>query len=1724
MREQVISSTHAFSEKCMHNASKAPILVALLFILPMLASIPTAPVVDEPMMTSGRQMSPDVAVTDLHVTTPSVEVSGVPTLSPENHIIRVGILNIGGSTADGEVTLRIDGVLVDNRTVSLNPGASANHLLYWDASSIVDSGLEIAASWEPDTGSSDSNTSNNELALTNVNVVALEDATDIADSLPEDGGSLARAMWEGAITAVNTGNQPVDATAVLTLNPSLGGPAVTLSSSTVELLPGSLASPPEPQNITISFDGSNLEGDYTLGGHILVSGVTQQAVTIESRIVNFVALRASLLPANNRNVDPGSQTTLNFILQNSGSVTDDFVVLQSNTSDPGDYWVNDSAIDSTGSIYSVSSPLTVAAGDTEAIQINVDIPEDASNGDSVLVTVTVQSVSAGYILEATTMVMSGGTYSSEIFQNHSHETGENFANITPGSPRTLEYTLKNTGTAPAQFQIDVGATEAVPFWTIHSPVTITDVLLPNETRTIPVTITTPGLQMPLNPSWKVSSIEEVDLIVQAISLEGGVPSSNQTTILIDSIVELDITVTGQANDITVNDITGGNFNRWVSFEVTIVHNLGTDDTLAQVSISPSDISDSTAACTSQGMKFIQDTPQAGSSSAECQRWVPAIAPSTMELQPGEVGYGTAALAFNPNPAEFPYPAAGTLSLEFEATSDWGTFPGTLSRNATASVSLSIEELWSAEMISSGVSVGDPGSSISANLTLKNTGNDIANFTLGYVPKPDWTISLTTPAANMLQSRTNLFPDNGTGGRAFQDQFEVIVTAIPPASASADEVHEIWVYANASETGELLAYAPALMRLTEVVSAELYPIKSNAVIASSEGEDLSETNRVGQKTIITVLNNTGNTNISYDLELENPDIDKIQVCFNENTEGGCELTMSQLVPPGSQAIVRVYAKASLLARADVIQGFNITASYNGSILSSSEWNVQVAPDHRIDFIGATSFEVAPGNSVDVELTLINRGNLMETLNLTADFGDSKNWTYTVNESAFTIEPEASHKVMLTITLPALNDGGEILEAYVVHNITLRAVNITDPFPTWPTQITVNGTVQNVPLSERVGVGGGVPAGSKTLQVEVLPVFDVQLVDSPERIAVVPGVEREVSFVMENKGNAEMQLSVQWQTDDIDPSMDRFKVENNLGSTTLSLLVGQTSSFTFTFSTLQSDHFKGETGTFTLTRSPIGIDVDSQQDSIQIIVVRAQTDDEYLFSFDSAGEYACDGDQSDNCRQIEIPWTNINSWGSTFSQERSYTLAMNGKKDPYDSAADLPERLVPSGNNPQTEWAMSIDHDTSNGMGMCQLADNDGLGIAATTSTVETCNSNWELDPTSPYDGGSREGHGGTIVLQIMIPNKLNPAAGDGWDIYLQIRNPDEATNTEFSTDLTVKIRMSDSTDPLVQSISFRGEGSEGEGTWIDVTVINAGNAMMPSGIKVMLDCMDTAYAAISNPYSTIEIPVLSPGGNATASWPVQLNPIPWYSASETLDCTASLLYPTEVMLMGGVFGNSVDNDNLEADLQIKSWTPPTIEISGVSMPAALAAGLAILFMALSLLRQGMDESEGRLHASAYVAAMAFGTISLSGIATWLTVICAIASVSFAGLIAWLSSSELQAIHDDRKKSRIGTRSLLEDHDKEQKNTRNELRAIISFAPFAFLPFVLVTPALAIDMGMNSLLSVIMFVALSPVLVHMILRFLDKSYDTLYSDLADIELRAIRIKKILGRAGNKPGGGQ
>jgi len=1689
------------------NACTAAFLVALLFLLPLLANAPGESVQPTVLPSSGKNTDADVAVTDLSVTTPSVMVSGVPTLAPQIHIIRVTIQNIGGSAADGNLTLKVNGVLVDSRNVSINPIQQEVHLLYWDAS--VGSGYNLRAEWVVDGSSTDSDSSNDEMALTGIAVVPVEDAEPIADSLPVDGQNVARALWVGAITVVNTGNQNVTVTAQLTLTSSISGDQTPVTSDTATVIAGSLANPPEPQNISLSFDGTNLEGTYTLGGSLLITGAGSSSVTIESRTVTFTTMTATLIAANDRNLDPGASSTLNFILQNSGTEDDSFTVIQSNTSTGAPYWVVAPV-----NMHCSTCPagvLEVSAGATSAIQVEVAVPVTAGLGEAVSVTISVQSVAMGYLLEATTTVMAGGLYEASIMQNHSYiqpgtgpGTGvpavyvEDFANITPGTDRTIDYTLKNTGTAPTQYQINVGATQPVPYWNIFSAVTITDVVMPGQERTIPVTIITPEIEMPLDPSWKVSADLQINLAIQAIPLEGGVPATNQTTLIIDKYVEIDVSIIGGANDIGVDDFLSGNTDRYVDFAVELKNNLGSDDTATQVQFTPISVNGELPGHGKTFVNFGESTVD--TAGFEHTRWTASMVPSSMEVRPGQTGYGTIAISHHSN-TDFPYPAAGVFSYSFEATSGWAGFPGAVTKNSTGQASFSIAEMTSAELTSGPAVVGDPATPIATTMTMKNTGNHVQDFTVGHLPVPGWTVQISKPAINSVKSRTNLYPL--VEGVDNSDSNSFTVTATPPASASADRTHEIWIAINATTTKpddnkarcqlrggnwvqsatnasqfdciELLAQAPAYFQLTELVSAELIPDNSTAII-----------DRLGQTTIMLQLNNSGNSNKTFNLSLHNHDTDKIQVSFAD--DGTVETNKSQLVAPGGQAIVRVYALAGTDARADIDSKFEVAVTSGATELDRSGILVQVNPFHFIQFKMNQDYTAAPGGTLSVPINLVNLGNLMERVNITATFpSDTGNWTFEVNATNVSIEPgiDGEEAFLASITLPPL-EAGVILEAGVVHNVTIRVMNVTE----------------------------GIPIATTKVSIEVLPVFAVNVVQAPERIAIVPGYNRVVSYEIENAGNAPMSINLQWTTTDSDTEEDRFSVNAVISSTTLDLGIGESTSLTYSLAALSGDHYRNEAGTLDLIFTPLGIALDPITIQTPIEVVRVQSDEEYFLSSDSAGDYACDANPEERCRQIEIPWANIPSIGYSNEATTNYTLSRIST-----------DRLVSSTFFSKTKWTIDIDQ------GTCQMAD-EGQGLSVTPATAAACNGpGWDLPPTTPFDlVTDGEAHGGSIVIQVIIPSKLNLAPGDGWDIKLRIESPNEPSTSAFWTEFTVKLRMTDSSDPLIKSVSF-GEmssigfvpktGVEGSQTKINVLVVNAGTARMPSGTEVQLLCSPSPYATVVSLNTNRQVPDLNASGEFNAIWDVNLGSIPWYSTHENLPCTASLVFQEPV------FGNNLTNDINSLDLTIESWTTPPVAIPigdyEFKIPSAFMAGLLVLFAALVLLSRGLDEDQDRLHASAYVASMAFGIISLGNVGTWLTALCAMSAIAFAGVVAWFSSAELQTIHDDRKKARIGTRAVLEDHDKEQENTRKELRAIISLAPYAFLPFVLVTPSLTVDTNPSSLISILLFMAASPVLVHFTLRLLDKSYDRLYSELAEIELRAIKIKKILGSLGSGPRSG-
>ena len=95
MGTQAVSNGRYHMPNSSVTASKAAILMIMLFIAPLLTASPSTSIEEAPRMTSGKSTDPDVAVTDLNVTTPSVIApNGNPTLAPMEHIIRITISNL----------------------------------------------------------------------------------------------------------------------------------------------------------------------------------------------------------------------------------------------------------------------------------------------------------------------------------------------------------------------------------------------------------------------------------------------------------------------------------------------------------------------------------------------------------------------------------------------------------------------------------------------------------------------------------------------------------------------------------------------------------------------------------------------------------------------------------------------------------------------------------------------------------------------------------------------------------------------------------------------------------------------------------------------------------------------------------------------------------------------------------------------------------------------------------------------------------------------------------------------------------------------------------------------------------------------------------------------------------------------------------------------------------------------------------------------------------------------------------------------------------------------------------------------------------------------------------------------------------------------------------------------------------------------------------------------
>lgn len=1626
---------------------KAILLIALILISTMPYS-PDMLLNPDNKLSSGASNA-DVSVSELTITTPSVSLLGINVLSPMEHIIRISLVNYGGSDANGTLTLSIDdgssSTEVDTRDIYILAGQQENHLLYWDAYSATD--ISLNAIFTIDPSEVDSDSSNDYLSLL-VDVYDIEDAEILATTLPNEGTTLARAPWSGIIAVQNSGTLPVDVTAQMSLvSTAQGANPISIYSTIVQPPVGSLSNPAAVTNVDISFDATSLEGLYIISGFVQTSGADGSVTTdsLPTVTVEFEGLTATLSSPVNRNIDPGQSTTLSFLLINSGQGADTFTVTQSNLTG----WAK-----SVAEIFTISSPLSLGSGESSIIQIEVEVPLDAAVAATDRITIDVHSISNQYDLTSSAIVSAGETYEGTIIQSSTNPLGVNYVDIGPGMENkvTIDYELNNTGTAPAQYEINVGMLQAAPYWQIYSPVELTNLILPGENITIPVTITLPELEMPLQSSWKIDAGLQLQLRIQAIPTAGGIDVVASTYITVLPAVMIDIdyidldlcpesnsdgTFSFCPGDITEEEIYSGQAQRFINFEVQAKHNLdATGEGSAIVSVSQTH----------------SHTPLVvGAAPNEENKWPVTIAGGTngnFDLEIGEIGYGVLTID-SLDPPSSPYVGAGQFKVDVTANTvfDISDFNGNapITGVNNSSIKFDIPELEQAEMTLKSRGEGTPGTAITAEMILINYGNSPNNFNVSYIAEPGWTISVTNPGTIKSWSDSWGY-DVGT----IPIEKSFTVTATPPETASADKIHNIWIYASSLDTGEILAYASADFKLDELISANL-----------NTGASTSILDRLGTSTIMFELNNTGNSNQTFDLKLENSDNNYLQVSFSEDdTVIQTEKTM--LVNSGSTAIIRVYSKASKDARADQSTTFDLILSNNLNELSRKTMTVTVNPDHALNLQGNTVYYAQPGTTIQASFNLQNLGNLLEkNISFNANLPDGPQtgvWIFdTINNLSISPGVENSLDIIMNITIPDIGPN-VMLEAGGVYNIPIQIFSY-----------------------DFTGFDGNyIVLGTNNIVVNIEPYFELHVEASSDSMNLVPHQTRTFSYSVLNAGNAPALVNMNYNLAVSDNS--RWQVTfPNLPSTSFTIPIGETYEIELEITPIASDHYVGESGTFDIIFTSSDDAEETMSFSTIVQVIRVQTDDEVIVDPGSLGQgdglLPCasftDPNIEQRCSIFRIPWMHVPSLGSTDATPVNYNLTVLKL-----------ERHIDENAYPNSLWTFYVEDSL--------LMSTLGFGVTS--------------EAVQPYDTGSK------FDLTFIIPETENLAPGDGWSITFRLKNPNEPNTAAYWTDFTVDIVTTTTSDPMIKSMYFStGSLLESSSSTLIVEIKNAGDAVMPLGAEVQVSCNGKYIDSFKSGNQIV--PALASQQSFNSSWEISAKSIPWWSASEPLECIAQL---TGTAI--GVKGNHIDNDILTLELSIDSWTPPKyilkVGSNNIEIPISALISVIFLLVALYLYRNGkLDFTPSYIHLSAYSFAASMAALALTNWFSMLPLICAILTVLGSITIAWASSSELQAIHNDKKKSLTGARATMSNHDIEAKKTLKELRAIISCAPLTLLLVMLINPNLSIDMSTKGILGLFLYILITPIFIHLVLRYLDRSYGKIYGQLGMIELRAIKIKKIL-----------
>ncbi len=982
------------------NSVQQPRVITLIILLLLYSLSPVAmnnlepPDNNEPNEAKARSIEPDINITSIEFLGPSHScVCGTPILATGSQSVRVTIQNDGLATGMGSVSFYSDTgggsgfVLVGSQPINMAPGAVVQYIFGWLATTGTSQSIRAYANVNADL-----ELSNNILELSYD--VQNTNAGDVySDTLPANGSRLAHEVAVVSVGVRNAGNVVTNATAVISLTPLSGGAIEYFTSSTKTLPTGSVVEPSPVEIIPLLITGTSLSGTYELGGMVYFNSTSlgiSDAVPITNRDVTFSEYRATIISPSDRAVEPGDSTTLTFMVQNIGEAPDRYNIFVSDNHG----WSNSSTTQ-TGIINASSS---------EAILIPVSVPLGTNRSESDVITVQIESVAEGYLMQSSSTVMAG-----DILQATLNRSNWNVF-IVPGAEEVIQYTLKNTGTSPATFDLTIGFVQTTPGWVSTIYPTTTPYLTVGEEIVVVASVTPPTLSMPFDPTTKLAEGNQLSLWISSIPQSGGAPNTQHTILEVQPTIMVELLTSQTQFIINYTEIEPGPINRFVDIEMQLRHNL-----IGNLS--------STVDITLDTAPTAFNPSQEGMGTNEIQRWNSSISPNNISMQLGATQPLVTTIL---GPSDM-LALAGIMSVGVTAnlTLSGALSSGVQSPETEIKLFFNVPEITSADIEIPEPTIIAPDTQASIAVNITNTGNHQTNFTFDVEGPEGWLVSVSPSTIVGVGSNMDNWPLIGN------DNSSVIVSVTAPSNARADTIPDIVL--NVHSDDQLITQVNIPFLVQEIISAYLSPDYVLAVIS------VNSTESIALEAI-----NSGNSQQEFTIAVEHT-FDDINMVITSD--------MVVQIGPGEVNIIQIEVAAGQFARTDVNHTAQIILYNNGNELSRIDVYIEIIPNHQIEFEHFPEYSVVPGMNLSILVNVTNMGNIVELINFSAN--TPIGWSAVVRPQNLTIDAEGNETLPVIVDVmvpPMTKEAG--LEPGAIHNITLIATNITDNIQAGSTLIFFN----------------------------------------------------------------------------------------------------------------------------------------------------------------------------------------------------------------------------------------------------------------------------------------------------------------------------------------------------------------------------------------------------------------------------------------------------------------------------------------------------------------------------------------------------------------------------------------------------------------------------------------------------------------------------------------------